>query len=236
MSDAKLRAAIQPYIEPTYRYVGLQPNPVGMTCDNAILFTGTYLALLKEPLKSELLDYARFLTQCAVPGQFGLYYRFPAYHDMNAHDDQTGIAAAAVYDEIGGHAREQHLHGVFNFWSWNTEVPGKWTLRSFFGRIPGHVATVKAAAGVGLNLIDILYAALGFYADTRVTDRNNTNGRCLMYLRQKVLRGQSKILDLVISYWRRKMKDMYPDGMREVYEIYFGPTHPFAIHGPENFE
>ncbi len=231
--NQQYKEAIRYYLEHEYSVVGLFPNPINHSTDNALLFTATYLVHNPEDLEMKE-KYFHFVDKCQVPNNPGLYYRYPNFVDLNAFDDQTGICLMShMYNTH--HADDIYMHGYMNNWSWNTENPGVWTRRSFFGRIPSHVAFVKACAKYHISLLDSLYASIAYLYDCFVS-RDETNGRCLLYLRQKVLKGKSKVLDLSINLWKYVMMKKYPDGLKGLYTVYFKDHHPITQFAKDNFE
>jgi hypothetical protein len=221
--------------EPLYKCISNELHPSYHSCDNALLFTSTYVALNPNDTTYWCDYFIPFMQACQVPNQRGLYYRYPGVITFNEFDDLTGISVAC--NQIGYNLDAIAIleHGRKNLYFWNNLNPGVKVKEAFFGRIPSFVAGLKAAAGEKLNLFDVLYTAIAYIYDAYV-DKQETNGRCMLYLRQKVLRGKSMLLDLALAFWRKRMIKLYPDGMKGVYRIYFGPEHPFTIHGPGDFE
>lgn len=221
--------------EPLYKCVSNELHPNDHSCDNALLFTSTYVALNLQDRDYVYGPFYRFFKACEVPNESGLYYRYPGVITFNEFDDLTGISVAFNLIGYTYGAKEILEHGRKNWYFWNNLNPGVKVKEAFFGRIPSFVAGLKAAAGEKLNLFDVFYTAIAYIYDAYV-DKQETNGRCMLYLRQKVLRGKSMLLDLALAFWRKRMIRLYPDGMKGVYRIYFGPEHPFTIHGPGDFE
>ena len=227
-----LKELIKEYREKETGMIGLVPNPDNHSTDNGLLFSSTYIVMLSEEERLQEMVWFNDLVKSCEKGM-GLYLRYPNFEDLNAHDDLTGITVASSLLDYK-YSVDILFHGIIHHWSWNT-IDNKWTVKTFFGRIPSFVAGVKAAIGHPLNLFDILFASLAYIGDTFVK-KEETNGRCLLYLRQKNLLGKSFLLDIVIRYWKRKMMKLYPDGLKGLYRIYFGQNHPFTICANENFE
>jgi hypothetical protein len=226
-----LRAAIEVYREPRTRMVGLQPNPGDHSTDNGLLFTATYLHLLMERGESSAGEFCLFwelVRSCEL--EPGLIVRYPGDRGMQAHDDLIGIAAVNPIL-----AREILRYGQRHGYSWNTEEPGRWTLRTFFYRMGGFVPFLKAQAKDSLSILDKINASAAYLCNF-LEPRSETSGRCLLYLMSEALdeRGGSGVR-LAIELWRRRMASMYPGGIQELRSIYFGKDHPLALFSPQKF-
>jgi hypothetical protein len=226
---AEFQDAIFPFLEPTWGCVGLKPNPPDHSTDNALLYSATYLVLSGDlQYENAFIDFVR---ACEV--QPGIYHRYPGDPGDNAHDDLTGIAVAAKLFGLP-FARDIHSYGARHGWCWNVQSPGQFDRRYFWPRIFDFEPTIKAAAGAKITFFDQVLYALALTWNTREA-KEETSGKCLIYLKNKVMDGQGWLSNWAIRYWRRKMLELYPGGIRDVYAIYFGPDHPFAKFAPSSF-
>jgi hypothetical protein len=104
----------------------------------------------------------------------------------------------------------------------------------YFSRIIDFFPALQAAAQRSLSVNDrgLFCAALiaNFFEH-----KSATSGKCLIYLKAKMVEGKYPLCDFVISLWRFIQKLRYPGGMKDVYAIYFGESHPFALYGPGDF-
>lgn len=232
-----LRQAIQEYLEPTYKCVGLKPHPPDHSTDNALLFTSTYIVLYSDQEKWDQFeesippearvawnDWSWLVTHCEINP--GLLSRYPGDLNLTSHDDYTGVVVASAYVGHGFMAQRICQYGLEHDW---------WFGDNFLGRIIDFVPLVKVAAGAPISRLERLMAAAGFLGNLW-EPTEETSGRCLLYLKQKVLRGRYWEVDLGIWVWKLMMRYRYPTGMAGVYAIYFGPLHPFSLYGPKDFE
>ncbi len=228
-----LREDVENYREPRTRMVGLWPSPTDHSCDNGLLFSATYLKLLSLQTSSvdwekETAWFRALVRECQI--EPGLIRRYPGDIGVQSHDDLVGIA---WFDPVL--AREILFYGEDHKYSWNTEYPGVWRLRTFFYRIGGFVPFLKARSGFDLNWFDKLNVALSFLLNTREPS-SETSGRCLLYLMANALEStDSWLVQDAIKYWRLRMNQLYPDGIRGLYRVYFGEGHPFTRWAPRQF-
>ena len=225
-----LQTDMEVYREPGTRMVALNKMPPMHSTDNGLLFSATYIVMLRslKQLSSEESQWFDKLVQsCEI--EPGLYRRYPGDLGLNAHDDLTGVAA--VSPEL---ALKIYKYGEAHDFSWNTENPGKWTWQSWLTRIVGFVPYVRSAAGLPVGYFGQIQIIASFLFNC-FEGRQETNGKCLLYLRAKVLYGKYPLVDAGIDLWRARMAMIYPHGMREVYAIYFGITYPFALYGSSDF-
>lgn len=222
-----LKEDIQVYREKATGIVGLNPNPMDRSEDNGLLFSATYLNLLGEDDEEERWFF-QLVLECSLKS--GLICRYPGDTRLQAHDDMIGVAnfSSVLADMI-------LTYGERNLYSWNTENPGKWTLRTFFYRMGAFVPFLKAKSDRKLNLLDTLNVFLSYYLNTR-EPKEGSSGKCLLYLMSDALENNGNfVTKRVVAYWRKKMMQMYPGGRQELYSIYFKPHHPFAIYAPKDF-
>lgn len=225
-----LQEAIHKYREPYTGLVGLTPYPTDHSTDNGLLFSSLYCILTG-------VDYLWLLDQYLRCEKLpGLPRRYPDDPGDGDHDDITGMATASWKFSGGIVADRLYQYGKANWWCWNVERPGKWEVKYCWGRFPGFIAFLKAAAGHKLNFFDQVSFFIGTVASTLLSkDPGDTNGKCLQYLKNLSVSGKYWLTDIAIRYWKREMAKQYPTGMKGCYAIYFGPTHPFALYGPEDF-
>lgn len=220
------------YREMNTGLVGLTPYPKDHSTDNGLLFSATYIALLSpEERNTERSWFYEIVYKC-MP-LCGLLDRYPGAKEFNSHDDYTGVAVASKLLSLPL-ASWIYEYGKANKDSWDSQAPGKWTVRGYFIRIPDFLPTIKAAAGVELTLWDQFMFSVGLIASMGQM-REETSGRCLIYLKCLVVEGKGKASDLAIRLWRWHMGYLYPQGLRELYGIYFGDHHPLTKNAPTHF-
>ena len=212
----------QPWLENSTFAMGLVPHPPEHSCDNLLLFTATMFVLLGLADEANRLPYGQFYTTMLErfrlePGRFS---RYPGETSSTSWDDYLGLAVCNVIV-----AQEIHAYAVAHDWTWDG---------NYLARIPIFEPTIRAATGLPLSIVSCVLACIPFVTDM-FQPASSTNGRCTLYLAQKVLDGRNPLLTLAISLWRWKMARLYPTGMKDCYATYFGSQHPFALYGPEDF-
>jgi len=227
----RLIEAIQEYLEPTTGAVGLKKNPHDNSTDNLLLFTATYLVNLPECERE--LERDRFIRLVRVLEiQIGCYKRYLGHTGLNSHDDLQGVAIASYLMGLP-FAGEIVLYGFRHDWSWNTEEPGEWTWRSWLARILGFVPLLRHCARLPVGSMGQITLALAFLVNM-FEPKEETSGKCLLWLRAQALTGHYPIVDLAIKIWKLRMIRMYPGGLQDVYRIYF-KDHPFTDDAPSSF-
>lgn len=196
--------------------VGLSKNYAGRDCDNHLLFTATAYIVFKAFPREQ---YLNLINQCRL--KRGVFTRYPGDPQTTSWDDLLGLAVSDL-----DLANEIIFFGVFSDWKWQSD---------WLGRMPLFVCTLKGAAGVKLSLFSQVKAAACFISNL-FEKKGETSGICLLYLAQRVLIDHGVLLNATIAFWRLILQRRYPRGIKEVYEIYFGPTHAFSLLAKEDFE
>ncbi len=212
---------ISNYLEKRYPFVGLHPNPPDRSSDNGLLFSATYLVLSGDGAYIEEFDDLVWMCRDESGHINGFFKRYPADTGYTAHDDFVGVLVASKLFELQW-ARKILSMGKETGWHFGDR---------FFGRIPYFRPLVYAACGRRLSIFQQLIASISYIGDC-FSPREETSGRCLLYLMTKVFCDQGLIIRSVLHVWRRKMRKLYPDGPKGMYAIYFGAEHPFAVDGP----
>lgn len=225
-----LLEAIKPYREPEYGLVGLVPNPPKHSTDNALLFHATLISLLTpEEREIEKPVFEAAVLACEfVPGRYG---RYPGDTENDAWDNLVGIAYASYVLDLP-FAADIYQYGHTTGWVWNNADPGKWTGASYLGRYPTFIPFLKTAAKAGgLNPFAQMMVS-GGYLSNWFEEKAATSGRLLLRLQAECLCHHGPISDAGIHVWKKRMKQLYPGGYRELMGIYFGQDHPFTQYAP----
>lgn len=227
-----LREVIEPFREPKTRMVGLHPSPPDHSTDNGLLFSCTFLMLLSPGERDRERDWFEALVDTLerCPGD---YARYPGDPLPNSHDDLTGLAALSYFMDLPYAARILE-YGQSHDWNWGVGYPKKWDWRGWLFRIIGFPAFIRVASGKEIGLLSQIQASLMFLGNL-FEPTQETSGRCLLYLKSKVLYGHHLMIDLAIDVWKIAMSFRYSNGMRDVYRIYFGDTHPISLFAPSDF-
>lgn len=196
--------------------------------DNTLLFTATYHALvealdLHDPYTK--LNFNSWIEGCRV--EPGLFHRRPNFPErLISHDEQIGLCSYST-----DLAKEIVDYGKRKWWSFNNQNPGKFTLRSWHGKMLHPITYYKFRANgdSGLNLLDkLLWTGVAIYS--ALQEKGDTNGRCQLWLQSRHLRhSKSWIIKLGNWFFLRDIKKRYGD-ISGVYEIYYKSHHPFTKH------
>lgn len=219
--------AIEPYREKETRAVALWQNPTRRTADNLILFSVTYMVLLgKDAPISERFWCYDFIKSCELkPGLLG---RYPGDNDVNSWDCHWAAALFAKYFKFPELANLLFQRAVKEDWHFGN---------NWLGRIIAFPAVLRMCApGTRMGPFSRLAIILPLIANM-FEKRQETSGKCLLYMMQKVLYGQDAWIDAAINFWRWRMTSLYGTP-KELYRIFFGhhdPNHPFIRYAPDTF-
>jgi hypothetical protein len=230
--------AIETYLEPRLKMVGLVPYPKDGGNENGLLFSATLITLLspedRDKMRSWFVD---MVSACQV--EPGLYHRYPGHWKVNSHDDLTGIAVASKLLGLPFHS-DIYRYGLTHHWNWNDLAPGVLTPGTFLGRFIPFILFLKGTDDQPLNTEEKFTFAASLLESLR-DPYEETNKKCLQLLKNRTMRGKSWLVDVAIWWWCRKMQQMYPGGPRELYREYYKPDpvtgelHPFSIYAPDRF-
>lgn len=225
---------IVPWREKATGMVSPYKNPNDHSVDNALLFTSTYMVLLtKEERDTERTWFSNLLFTCLR--EPGLMVRYPGDTGLESQDDYTGVMSVLVLNGGGYSFAEQiRSYGLQHFGFWNSANPGSYkNWDAFLARFVHFFPLLKQAAYGYVGIFGQLCFAAAFLLDNGPPE--STSNRCQMFLMQRALYGKYKIVDVAINWWRRKMTRLYPGGLKDVYAIYFGVSHPFYKYAPKDF-
>lgn len=129
------------------------------------------------------------------------------------------------------------LAGFFkakNFW--NVSAPTHFNLEGWFGRSPGFMGWLDIAATRVTNTFRAFGLFVGQMLSVRA-EKGNIDAWKLPYLIWWDLKDRGRIWRWGFNYWQKKLYEMYPGGMQEVYSIaYQDPNHPIRKYSPRCFK
>lgn len=109
---------------------------------------------------------------------------------------------------------------------WNNNDPSKFCTSGWHGRSPGHVAYLKMTAGKLVGPIGFLSVLIGQFIGV-FAEKGNADARKLPYVSWQFLKNRSFIWKLAYKLWCHILIKQYPNGMLDVYKIYYNnPDHP----------
>jgi hypothetical protein len=108
---------------------------------------------------------------------------------------------------------------------WNNNRPTEFCLFGWHGRSPGHMAFLKMSAGKFVGPFGLLSILVGQFLGC-FTNKGNTDARKLPYCNWQFLKNRNFIWKLFYRLWCYILMKQYPNGMRDVYSIYYqDPEH-----------
>lgn len=219
----------QHYTDPEGMISGVRDPDVAWTSGNHLLITSTYYVLLNELDRltpKDMTNFTRLVQGCEVVP--GVYNRNAGRYDLQAHDDYIGIIAASYV--LGLSFVEDILnHGEKNGWLFDNTQGRVPSGEPYFGRLPDFAPLVRSANRQALTLWEQLLFC-GSLLVNALRPRGNESGVILSWLETKPTQGKHGLIDLAISFWKKRLVKKYPNGMGEVFGIYYGVSHPYSVY------
>ncbi len=215
---------IEAYREPETRAVSNLKNPQKRSCDNLLLFSSHYMALLQihgDWSISDQVWYENLVETFSI--RPGLLSRYPGETLASSWDDHIGVACVS-YTCFPTYAKLMWAYAVDNGFMYTGD---------FLGRFVFFMPTLKACAGQELSYFEQILAAVSFI-ENLWEDRQETSGKILLWHRARVLKNKYWLLGAVIGLWKWKMLKLYPRGLKDIFTIYFGSEHPLTKYAPED--
>lgn len=113
---------------------------------------------------------------------------------------------------------------------WNNNTPNLFCFRGWHGRSPGHLAYLKMAAGLKVNLLESTIVMISQFlgAFKKSTD---SDARKLPYVNWQFLKRRGFIWRWAYKLWCFMLMKRYENGMRDVYARYYGDdNHPIHTY------
>lgn len=199
------------------------PSKNSPPSDNGLLYTGQAIMIMDMLGETDgipqLMDAMR---ACQIePGLFNRH-PWPRFKSgQEGPDDYVAIAAVDMH-----WAQCLLEYGRKHWYSYNNEIPGKWTFKSFLGRFLSLICHSKLCAGEKPNLFLRIAHFVGTYLTTR-EEAGATSNRLL---------AQLMIYKLDDHWMSRLEKRLWSANLVKVYGensinkavcIYFPSPHPF---------
>jgi hypothetical protein len=209
------------------------------TCDNGVMFFSEYHIMLEKLGLSTIgdkADYERIITTCMVSSCDGLVSRSPGDRGDEAPDDYYGLFAACVTLGLVGLGNRILDWGVKHCGSYNTNTPTKWTTDSWLFRQPQLAAAAYCASGnIPFYTRPLLWYAAAVIATSCINaPADDADSRRLSWLLIQAVTPYSWLCRQATKLWMRRLYKIYPNGMKDVANIYYHPNsgeartvHPF---------
>lgn len=214
---------------------GLVQPEKGSTSDNGIRFTAEAFLAHWTAAKWHRLQYAdesqvqfclalaQAIGKCATGG---LLRRFPGSKTQEGPDDY--IAALAVSYMLGSRlAMHIYNHGLDHYGFFFTEpLSLKTTWKdfksAFLWRNVSLAAFAKFCAVGKLGKIGQLIIAISLLIAARSKEQDS---KVLSWFMVLCFKDSYSVINMAITYWKRKLKEQYPGGIGEVLGEYYSPEH-----------
>lgn len=113
---------------------------------------------------------------------------------------------------------------------WNNNNPDLFCMFGWHGRSPSHVPYLKMTAGEWVGPLGSFYILIGQFVGC-FSPTSNTDARKLPYVNWQFLKNRSFIWKLFYKLWCWILMKQYPNGMRDVYSIYYqDQSHPIRVY------
>lgn len=196
---------------------------------NGILYTSEAMILLKKWQELTQLQIKRFNeTIQTVEIEPGLYNRFPGYDDQEGQDDYIGLTLAS---NIMGtkHAKDVFNYGRSHGWVFSNKKDNKDKWPARFWRMPQLLAHFYWCAGVEPPLWQKIYWMLVILTTGVFTDGKGQDTWILSWLHIEACPHKEYwSYKFTIKMWQKRLLKFKPNGMKQVFEEYFGKDHPIA--------
>lgn len=190
----------------------------------------------------------------------GISSRVPGGTEFDSMDNTGAIAAFSGLYDSGRFSKDSYEHGrnvkcdgidmeqdpprntqyyplanALNLWRgpkyfWNCNYPTKFCLPGWHGRSPGHIAFLKMTAGKWVGPFGQLAILVGQFLGC-FKQTGDTDARKLPYCSWQYLKTRNFVWKGFYKLWCHILMKQYPNGMRDVYSIYYGdPNHPIRSY------
>lgn len=113
---------------------------------------------------------------------------------------------------------------------WNVR-PNDWSIQSWWGRSPGFLGLLELSALDRTSMFRTISLLVGQFLPL-FEKKQETSGKKLTYIVWQWLKTRSKFWSIWYKIWCMILLKVHPNGMKDVYEIYYGPNHPLTLHTP----
>jgi len=116
---------------------------------------------------------------------------------------------------------------------WNNQNPELFCFQGWFGRSPAMLGLLRMTANKWCNPFLWLSVLVGQFV-TAFKDPTDTDARKLPYVCWQYLRTRSKFWELMYKLWCFILLKYYPNGMKDVYDIYYlDKNHPIIKYSKQ---
>jgi len=240
--------------------IQISPGQPAITSDNGALFTLEYFLLLNDQEKKieieRLKIVLRNLEQKTDNGIVTL--RYPGCPTTDSMDNATALIIFSELFDNSRLSKQLYQHGElttarriddaqdqersFKYYpiawllnSFNAPKrfynvrPYDWSIQSWWGRSPGFMALLELSAIDRTSWIRYFALFVGQFLPL-FQSKTETSDKKLTYLVWQWLKTRNKFWNLSYKLWCFILIKLYPNGMQDVYKIYYGETHPLTLN------
>jgi hypothetical protein len=195
----------------------------------------------------------------------GISSRVPGGQEFDSMDNTGAIFTFSGLFDNGNYSKRSYIHGstqraesidqgqgadlnnkyyvlakLMSGWKaprffWNNNNPKQFCFFGWHGRSPGHIAYLKMTAGKWVGPLGQLSILVGQFLGC-FADKGNADARKLPYINWQYLKKRNFIWKGFYKLWCQILIKQYPNGMQDVYRMYYGdPNHPMRTY-PKTFE
>lgn len=220
-----------------------QVNPTKRESDNGVLFTSEYnmlLALRKEDSLEDSELWELRMNSCML--QPGLLSRAPNDHGQEGPDDVLGFLGAAKVLNRPILAQQMLNYGYKHLGWFNNEIPGslkkldgsginwqafQWRQLQILGATWG--AAGKLSWYKFWQFPTMFYTAMSIALSCINTPLSAADPRILSWCLIKAT-SDSLMCRLAAKLWTKRLMKDFPNGMKDVFTLYFPENHPLRIY------
>lgn len=242
--------------------IQITPGEPALTSDNGALFTLEYFLLLNEQEKrieiERLKLVLRNLEQKTDNGVVTI--RYPGCRTTDSMDNATALIIFSELFDGSRLSKELYKHGELTVarriddaqdeersfkyypiaWLLNMLKPPRrfynvrpydWSIQSWWGRSPGFMALLELSAIDRTSWFRMFALWVGQFLPL-FQPKNETSDKKLTYIVWQWLKTRNKFWELSYRLWCYMLTKVHPNGMQDVYKIYYGESHPLSKTTP----
>lgn len=242
--------------------IQITPGEPAVTSDNGSLFTLEYFLLLDDQEKRIELERLKIvLRNLEQKTNNGLVtIRYPGCRTTDSMDNATALIIFSELFDDSRLSKQLYSHGEltsarriddaqdeersFKYypiaWLLNglkpprrfyNVRPNDWSIQSWWGRSPGFMALLELSALDRTSWFRYFALWVGQFLPL-FQPKNETSDKKLTYLVWQWLKTRNRFWNLSYKLWCLILTKIHPNGMQDVYKIYYGEDHPLTKHTP----
>lgn len=242
--------------------IQITPGEPAVTSDNGALFTVEYFLLLDESSRKVEIERLKIvlknLEQKTDNGVVTL--RYPGCRYTDSMDNATALIIFSELFDDSRLSKDLYKHGELTVakriddaqdnersfkyypiaWLYNRCTapkqfynvrPYDWSIQSWWGRSPGFMALLELSALDRTSWFRYFALWVGQFLPL-FQPKQETSDKKLTYIVWQWLKTRNKFWNLSYRLWCYGLIKIHPQGMQDVYRIYYGDTHPLTKHTP----